>query len=261
MKKALLVVSFGTSCRETRDKTIVAVEKDLCAAFPDRAFYRAWTSGFIRRKLQARDGFAIDSVQEAVDRMKREGVTDVLMQPTHLTDGGEFSVARGAILAEAGSFEKLAVGRPLLARRDDIRTLAKALEEVFSFVKKNEMLALMGHGSARTGPAPYTQLSDDLRRDAFGRFVVGTVEEEPGFAPVMAAAKKLQPAKVYLSPLLVVAGDHANNDMAGDDEDSWKSMLQGEGFSTECIMRGLGEYPQVRALFVRHAQEAVTEHC
>ena len=256
MSKAILAVSFGTSYAETRKKTIEALEGALSAAFPERKPYRAWTSSIIRKKLLRTEGLQIDSVEEAMERMLSDGVTDLLIQSTHMMVGEEYQKAMDGIRAYQGRFARLAVGTPLLTTEEDLHRMAKVLEESFPQVKEKEMLALMGHGSAVAEPNPYEIINHALASDGFGRFQIGTVEFAPGFAPLLEAARTRKPEKIWLAPFMLVAGDHACNDMAGEEEDSWASMLKAEGFEPVCLLRGLGEYPAVQDMYVSHAREA-----
>lgn len=255
-KEALLVVSFGTSYEETRKKTIEAIEKDLRQAFPQRKFYRAWTSERIRKKLRETQGLAYDNVSEAMERMLQDGITDVLIQPTHMMPGVEYEAAKETICSYRGRFEELRLGAPLLAEEKDLRDLAKAIEDIFAEIKDSEMLALMGHGSPCAMFPVYEGLEECFKQDGFGHFFVGTVECEPGFGAVLRQAQERKPDRVYLTPLLVVAGEHALHDMAGEASDSWKSQLEKEGLETVCIVRGMGEYSGVRDIYVSHALEA-----
>lgn len=254
--KALLVVSFGTSYEETRKLTIEAIEEDLRQAFPQREFYRAWTSERIRKKLRETRGIRYDNVKEALERMLQDGITDVLVQPTHMMPGVEYEATKEMILSYRECFDHLSLGAPLLAEERDLQELARALEEIFGGIKDNEMLALMGHGSPHAMFPVYEGLEERLKQDGFARFCVGTVEYEPGFAPVLRQIRERKPDKVYLAPLLVVAGDHAIHDMAGEEPDSWKSQLEKEGIKTECSFRGMGEYEKIREIYARHALEA-----
>lgn len=255
-KKALLVVSFGTSYEETRKRTIEAIEEDLRRTFPERKFYRAWTSERIRRKLRETQGLFYDNVREAMDRMLQNGITDVLIQPTHMMPGIEYEETRETILSYRSRFDKMRLGAPLLAEEKDLQVLAQVIEEIFQEIKASEMLALMGHGSPHAMFPVYEGLEECFQKDGFGHFCVGTVEYEPGFGAVLQRVRERKPDKVYLTPLLVVAGDHALHDMAGEDSDSWKCQLENEGLETVCIVRGMGEYPSVRQIYVNHALEA-----
>lgn len=254
-KKALLVVSFGTSHAATRPRTIEAVEDDLRRAFPDRAFYRAWTSGMIRRKLEREEGVKIDSVAEALERMLAEGVTDVLIQPTHLLPGDEYRRTEESVRACAGRFGSLALGRPLLAGESDVAELARILEEAYP-TAEGELLVLMGHGSAGLDFPAYAELERQFRADGCPRVCIGTVEFAPGIAPVLTRVRQEQPRRVCLAPLLAVAGDHVMNDMAGDEPDSWKNQISREGPEVDCRLTGLAELAAVRELYVRHARAA-----
>ena len=256
MEKGLLVISFGTSYQDTCEKTIAALEKDLAAAFPDRAFYRAWTSGFIRKKLKERDGIEILSPEDAFAKMKEDGIKDVLIQPTHMLAGGEFEKVTSALQPCMDAFEKAVIGRPLMESEEDIRAFVEKLAEITGTIAEDEMAVFMGHGSSETKIPVYDMINRICEETGHKNIVVGTVEFEPGIAPVLAKVKEQKPKKVYLAPLLVVAGDHANNGMAGDEEDSWKNQIAKEGPEVECIIKGLGEYKEIRALYVQHAKEA-----
>ena len=256
MEKALLVISFGTSYKDTCEKTIEALEKDLAAAFPERKFYRAWTSSIIRRKLKERDNLVIFSPEEAFEQMKKDGVKDVLIQPTHMLAGGEFEKVTAALTPCMDAFDKAVIGRPLMESEEDIRVFVDTLAAITGSIGEDEMAVFMGHGSSETKIPVYDRINQICEEMGRGNIVVGTVEFEPGIAPVLEKVRERKPAKVYLAPLLVVAGDHANNDMAGDEEDSWKNVIAAQGCEVECIIKGLGEYEEIRALYVKHAKEA-----
>ena len=259
MSKGLLIVSFGTSVPETRKKTIEAIEADLAAAFPERKAYRAWTSSIIRRKIKTTENLAVDSVEEALERMKADGITDLLVQPTHMLPGEEYGKVVNALDASAAGFARLRLGKPLLTTEADVQAVAAVLEDTFSQMGDDELLALMGHGSADARPNFYLLLNEAFRKDGKPNFIVGTVEEDPGYAPILAAAKERKPNCIRLLPFMVVAGDHALNDMAGEGEDSWAGMLRKEGFRVECILKGMGEYPRLRTMYVEKARQAEKE--
>ena len=256
MKQALLAVSFGTSHAETRKRTIEAIERDLRDAFPERDFYRAWTSGFVRKKLKETEGLVIDSVPEAMERIRSDGIGDVLVQPTHMLAGGEFEKTEEEIRARRSHFSQIRLGAPLLAEQEDLLSLASALKEAFSGILKTDLLALMGHGSENLADNPYEQLNQIFSAGGLDNFRAGTVEHAPGFAPVLHAARERRPGKIYLAPLMVVAGDHALHDLCGPAEDSWESRLRREGYETVGILKGLGEYERIRAQYVAHARRA-----
>ncbi len=257
MSKALLVISFGTSYEETRKRTLEEIEKTLTEAFSDRAFYRAWTSGRILKKLRTAGGPIYDTLDEALERMERDGVTDVLAQPTFMVDGYEMQMSLEKLRSRRPRFDRMTVGKPLLAEREDIEKLAALLERHYGgAVGPDEMLALMGHGSNDMASNVYSVLEDCFRRDGFERFCVGTVEFNPGFVHVLDAVEKRRPRRVTLAPMMVVAGDHATNDMAGEEDDSWKKQLERKGLETRCVLQGMGEYPEIREMYLDHANAA-----
>lgn len=253
----MLVVSFGTSYKDTCEKTIGAIEKDLAEAFPDRKLLRAWTSGFIRKKILERDGEKILSPEEALKAFADGGISDVLIVPTHLLSGGEYAKIADALAPEIDKLNGAKLGRPLLETEDDIEAFAGALIKIFDGVEEDEMAVFMGHGSDCIELPVYELLNEAFIRSGHDNFCVGTVEFEPGIEPVLKRADERKPEKIFLSPLLVVAGDHANNDMAGDEPDSWKSILQNRGCEVECILKGLGEYKEIRKLYIDRAKEAL----
>jgi sirohydrochlorin cobaltochelatase len=256
MEKAILAVSFGTTYAETRKKTIEAIEADLAAAFPDRKLYAAWTSGMILRKLKKLGEEAPMTLTQALETMERDGVKDLLVQPTFFLEGYEMRLLRETLEAWKGRFQTLRLGKVLVAGPADLEALAAALERQFDRVGEDEVLALMGHGSGEAEENPYLRLTEAFRKDGRANFAVGTVEFTPGIEPVLDLVRERKPKKVYLAPLMIVAGDHANNDMAGEEPESWKNRVAALGVETECVLKGLGEYPEVRALLVAHGKEA-----
>lgn len=256
-KKGLLVVSFGTSYPETRKLTIEAIEDDLKLSFPDRFFLRAWTSGMIRKKVEREEGVHIFSVEEALERFTSDGVTDLLVQPTNLLNGEEMERTRETIMTYRDRFDLIAMGEPLLSGPEDIYQMAKAVEQIYGDLSHDELLALMGHGSASMAFPAYSLLEEQFAKDGFPNICIGTVEFDPGIYPVMKRIRQSHPLRVHLAPLLVVAGDHACRDMAGDSPDSWKNQIAAEGTDAICHVNGLGEYKPIRTLYVEHAMRAL----
>jgi len=255
-KKSLLVISFGTSHENTRKLTIEAIENDLRNAFPDRAFYRAWTSGMIRSKLKKKGSLIVFSIQEAIEQMVKDGVNDVLVQFTHVLKGEEYDRSIEVLKEAQERFDRLYIGEPLVSNVEDVAKLAGLIEKEYP-LQNREILAMMGHGSARMAFPAYEKLQEQFIKDGFPGIVLGTVEFEPGIAPVLSYVKESKPQKVTLAPLLVVAGDHALTDMAGEGPDSWKNRLLSEGPDVSCVLKGLGEYGTVRAMYVEHARAAL----
>ena len=256
-KKALLAVSFGTSYPETRKVTIEALEKDLAKALPEAAFYRAWTSSIIRKKMLNVYGERIPSVEEALEEMLNDGITDLIVQPTHILTGEEFEKKiRSALAAYKDRFHSVSMGAPLCASDEDVEKVAAILEKAYEKAGKEDMAVFMGHGSSVMGYPAYEKLQAQFVADGFENFCIGTVEFTPGIAPVLAQVQARKPKTVYLAPLLIVAGDHATNDMAGDDDDSWKNRIAAQGCEVSCDIKGLGEYEEIRALYVQHMADA-----
>ena len=256
--KALLVISFGTTFNDTREKTIDAIEQDLREAFPDRKFYRAWTSSFIRKRLLSRDGVEIDGPGEAFERMKADGVTDVLIQPTHIMPGEEFGKIISAIEDASHGLDRVRVGLPMLSSDEDLREAATCMMSHFPEDEKRALI-LMGHGSPAGPNDIYVKLEETFKSMGHDSVFVGTVEAEPGLEDMLIKTEASGKGEVVLTPLLIVAGDHATNDLAGDEPDSWKSVFTSKGFDVECVVKGLGEYEDIRQIFVRHAREAETK--
>lgn len=255
-QNALLAVSFGTSHRDTLEKTIAAIETDLAAAFPERTLRRAFTSGMILRKLE-REGTPIDDVPAALERLAAEGYTDVLVQPTHIMNGDEYDKLMDQAAPFRERFARLAFGRPLLTGAEDHLQAVRALMADLPAREPGRAILYMGHGTEHFANSCYALLEyifHDLGRTDV---VIGTVEGYPGFEEAARRIQELGAAKVELRPLMIVAGDHAKNDLAGPEEDSWRSRLEREGYAVTCLLRGLGEIPGIRALFVDHAKEAV----
>ena len=255
--QAVLVVSFGTSHLDTLEKTIQPIEWDIAGRMTGRVQRRAFTSGMILRKLERWDGLHIDDVPQALSRLAAEGFDDVVLQPTHIMNGDEYDKLAAQTEPFREKFVRLAVGRPLLTTVQDYKVTAQALLQVLPTREKDTALVFMGHGTEHFANSAYCQLEyvfHDLGRTDI---LVGTVEGYPGLEEVLHRLdERPEVKKVVLYPLMVVAGDHAKNDLAGDEADSWKNRLAAQGYDVKCVLSGLGEYPGIREVFVRHAEEA-----
>jgi len=252
-EKALLVISFGTSYAQTRERTIGVIERKLAERFPDRDVRRAWTSNFIIKKVAKTEGLAIDTPEEALQKLADAGVTDVIVQPTHLSDGYENRRMLEIVRTFADRFERIAVGRPLLDTEEDRERVAKIMR---TLCRDDEALLLMGHGSEKHPVPVYEQLQDSLADAGADNVFVGTVEGTPAFKEAKALLDQSGYRKVTLAPLMIVAGDHAVNDLAGDAPDSWQKQLEAVGYTTEVILAGLGEYEEIQDMFAEHAEHA-----
>lgn len=258
MKKALVVVSFGTTYPDTLKKTIAAIERDLAEAFPDRELRRAFTSGFVRKKIEFRDNVRIDGVLEALEALHLEGYEDVLVQPTHLINGEETERMMKEVAIFDGYFNHLAVGRPLLTDHQDYERLADAVMSEMPELDENEAIVFMGHGTMHHANPAYAAFEYVLHAKGYHQSYVGTVEGYPTIQEVIQKLDKtLSVRTVYTVPLLIVAGEHATKDMNGNDLKSWKNQLILHHYKPIPVMKGLGEYESVRAIFVDHANRAL----
>ncbi len=255
-KKAILVVSFGTSFPETRAKTIDRIEADMAAAYPEYTLYRAWTSKMIIAKLKKRDGIVIPTVAEAVEQMIADGVQELIVQPTHIINGIENDLMKEDVLARQGAFKKIAFGDPLLTTTEDNVAVLQAVMSEFPPISEDEALVFMGHGTTHYANTVYAALDYTFKDLGYTRSFLGTVEAYPSMESLKKQLRALAPKRVTLAPFMVVAGDHANNDMSGEDEDSWKSQFEAEGYQVSCILKGLGEYPSIRKVYAAHTEAA-----
>lgn len=251
-KKAILAVSFGTSHNDTRKITIDAIEQDMQAAFPDYALYRAWTSKMIIKKVNARDGVHICNVKEAMEKMLQDGITDVLVQPTHVINGIENDLMKEDALAFQEQFHSISFGDPLLTSEQDNLAVIDAITSEFKTLTKDEVLVLMGHGTTHYANAIYAALDYTFKDKGYSNIFLGTVEAYPTMESLLKMVHTYQPKKVVLAPFMIVAGDHAKNDMASDEPDSWYSQFKVAGYDVEPVLKGLGEYTGIRKLFIEH---------
>jgi len=276
----ILVVSFGTSFNDSRAADISGVEKAIQAANPDWAVRRAFTAQIIINHVQARDGEKIDNVDQALQRAVDNGVKNLVIQPTHLMHGAEYDELVGELDAYKDKFEKVVVAEPLLGEvgddatviNDDKKAVAEAItaeavqtagfDSLDAAKEDGTAFVFMGHGTSHTAKVSYSQMASQMAELGYDNVFIGTVEGEPeetACENVIAAVKDAGYKKVVLRPLMVVAGDHANNDMAGDDDDSWKSQFEASGAfdSIDCQIAGLGEIADVQKIYVNHTADAI----
>ena len=278
----LLVVSFGTSFNDSRTEDIGGIEKALQKAYPDWSVRRAFTAQIIINHVQARDGEKIDNMDQALQRAVDNGVKNLIVQPTHLMHGAEYDELSEAVASYSDKFESVSIAEPLLGEvgsaddsvNSDKEAVAKAVTaeavktagyESLDAAKENgTAFVFMGHGTSHTAKISYSQMQNQMNALGYDNVFIGTVEGEPEDTACEAVIEKIQEAgykKVVLRPLMVVAGDHANNDMAGDDDDSWKSQFEASGVfdSIETQIAGLGQIPVIQDLYVSHTHAAMEE--
>ena len=257
-EKELLVVSFGTSYNDSRRLTIGAIENAIETAFPDYSVRRGFTSQIIIDHVKSRDNVTIDNVGEALKRAVDNNVKTLVVQPTHLMNGLEYNDLVDEIAQNSDAFEQVAVGEPLLTSDDDFKAVIKAITDATAEYDDGETaICFMGHGTEADSNAVYAKMQDMLASEGYEHYYVGTVEAEPSLEDVLKAVGEKEYKKVVLEPLMVVAGDHANNDMAGDEDGSWKTEFEKAGYEVTCLVRGLGELPEIQQLYVEHAKAAI----
>lgn len=259
-EKELLVVSFGTSFNDNRVATIGAIEDAMEKAFPDYSVRRGFTAQIIIDHVQSRDGEVIDNFGQALERAVENGVKTLVVQPTHLMNGLEYNDVANELAEYTDAFEKVVLGEPLLTSDEDFAAVEKAITEWTADYDDGETaIVFMGHGTEAESNAVYTKMQDMLTADGYANYYVGTVEAEPALEDVLEKIQAGDYKKVILEPLMIVAGDHANNDMAGDEEGAWKKAFEDAGYEVECLIRGLGENEGIRNLLVEHAQAAIDQ--
>ena len=276
----ILVVSFGTSFNDSRATDIGGIEKAIQAANPDWSVRRAFTAQIIINHVQARDGEKIDNVDQALQRAVDNGVKNLVVQPTHLMHGAEYDELTAALEGYEDKFESVKIAEPLLGEvgadatviNADKAAVAEAItaeavkdagfDSLDAVKEDGTAFVFMGHGTSHTAKVSYSQMQTQMEQLGYDNVFIGTVEGEPEDTSCEAVIEKLKEAgykKVILRPLMVVAGDHANNDMAGDDDDSWKSQFEASGAfdSIDTQIAGLGEIQAIQQLYVAHTQAAI----
>ena len=257
----LLVVSFGTSFNDNRRLTIGAIEASLDAEFSkDYSVRRGFTSQIIIDHVKKRDNVSIDNVTEALDRAVANNVKNLVIQPTHLMDGFEYSDVVNEVAQYSDAFDAIAIGKPLLTTDEDFQAVIEAVTKAtVSYDDGKTAICFMGHGTEAASNAVYEKMQGMLSDAGYANYYIGTVEASPTLEDVLSAVKAGGYERVVLRPLMIVAGDHANNDMAGDEEDSWKTAFEAEGYEVTCILEGLGQLEDIQKIFVEHARAAMKE--
>lgn len=260
MKKAILVVSFGTSYLDTLEKTIEKAEKQIRDKFSEYDIYRAFTSHMIIKKLKEKYEIFVDTPEEILEKLYEAGYEEVIMQPLHMIPGEEFIYINKIAEAFKEKFEVLKVGRPIFYYQgieelpQDYSLFIEATKELY---EENNAVVLMGHGTAHPANSVYGCLQAVFEDDGYENVFVTTVEGYPNFENVISRVKRKNISEVTIAPLMVVAGDHARNDMASDDEESLKSMLEAEGIKVNVHLKGLGENEKFNELYINRIDDLI----
>lgn len=256
MKKGILVVSFGTTYIETRKKTIEALENMVQEKYgQDYSVRRVFTSNLVRSRIKKNEGLHIRDMDEALADMKKDGIEEVYILSLHIIPGHEYHKIIQAIQKYKDDFKKIRLARPLLSETEDYREVREALAEIES-TEEGEAVFFMGHGSNHAANASYVMLRHFLERDLRTKdMYIGTVEGYPELDDLLEEISSSSYQKIKLLPFMVVAGDHATNDMASDEEDSWNTLIKKRGYETSCIVKGLGEFSEFRDIFLHRLED------
>ena len=262
-KTAILVLAFGTTYAETRARTIEAVEADLRTAFPEMPLFEAYTSHIIIRRVREKESLVKWTPEEAFEHLQAEGFTRVAVVPLNIIPGMEYDYDRIALRQYARHFRRLSLALPLMyyqgteGRPDQVTEFLQALAPRLPLASSEEAVLLMAHGTPHPANAFYAVIQDRLRELGMSHVYVYSVEGRPDLEDVIPKLRAARIRRVTLLPIMLVAGDHALNDMAGDEPDSHKSRLTAEGFTVRTRLEGLGENPAIRAIYVERAREAL----
>lgn len=263
--KAIIVASFGTTHKDTREKTIDCLEKEISEAYPDYEVRRAFTSRVVINILKKRDGLCVDYIEEAIIKLANEGFKEVIIQPTMVMNAIEYEDIVYYATKHEDLFENIYVGRSLLTSEQDYDLIVENTEsiienEIKTSIDGDTALVFMGHGSDHHSNSAYSQLFMKYQLNNHHNIYITTVEGFPNLNDVVPLLKHKPIKKIILTPLMLVAGDHAVNDMAGDEEDSLKSILEKEGYEVIPLIKGLGEYKFIRDIYISHIENTINEY-
>ena len=254
MKKGIIVVSFGTTYEKTRKLSIESIENKVKERYKDYLVLRAFTSQMVINKLKRRDNYFVDNPREALERMKESGIKNIYIQPLHIIPGHEYEKLLSQVkefLEENNSYA-IKIGKPLLYDELDYYKVVQGLN--LSDRKQNEGIVFMGHGTNHEADASYEKLERTFREKGYENVYIGTVEGSITIEDIISKLKVKEIQKIKLRPFMLVAGDHAINDMASNEEDSWKSILESNGFNVEVSLQGLGELETIQNIYLEHLE-------
>lgn len=260
MKQGILVVSFGTSYPDALKNSIENIENKIRDNFKEYEIVRAFTSHMILKKVKNRDGVHIFNVEEALEYMKNEKFEKVIVQPLHLIAGEEYNYVTKVVNAFRDKFKYIELGRPVFFYQG-IEHLPQDysifIESIKDILPREQGTVFLGHGTTHPSNASYGCLQYVLENQGYDNVFIGTIEGYPGFKEVLEKVRRRGLKEITLIPLLVVCGDHARNDMASDDEDSWKSMFEKEGIKANILLKGLGEIDKFADIYVDHIKDVI----
>lgn len=257
-KKSILVVSFGTSCSNAREASIRAIEKNIKMKFPGYDVRRAFTSQAVINKLKKRDNIHIDNVVSAMKRLVKGNAGTLIVQPTHIINGYEYDGMCETVNAYKSRFKFLRIGYPLLNSEDDYAETVKAVAADIPQIKdRKTAVILVGHGTKHFANSAYAALDFHFKRMGYKNVFVGTVESYPDIGCLIKEVKNYGAKKVFITPFMVTAGSHADNDICGDKSGSWEMAFKEHGFEVASLKKGLGEYANIRDLYAGHVKDAI----
>ena len=273
MDTAILLVSFGTAVKETRKKTLDAIESEIRSAFPSALLSHAWTSRILREKVRQQEGLIIPALSEALTALNNRGVRSLIVLPTFVADGAEYRQMVQEVQTYSHLFDAVQIAAPLLgenpeslSHRNDIlpweeqiaRPIISSLLEELPSCPEDELLVFMGHGTSNDNDLHYVQLNNSFHALGYTNVFVKTMKSAAAMDEILEIAKRRKIRKITLAPFMIVAGGHSLKDMSGDNETSWKSRLEAEGFFVHCLIKGLGEYRGIRKIFISRIGQTVS---
>ena len=259
MNNGIMAASFGTTYKEARELSLGAIEKELCSRFPGFAFYNAYTSSIVKKRIQENEGVFIPDVLQALQKMYEDGIENVYIQPTHIIPGEEYNKISGMAGKYKDKFNIIKVSAPLLNSCNDFEAVADILACYYKFgsTAGDRAVVLMGHGSGHNANKCYSQFQDVLIHKGFTDVFVSTVEGTPAFDDLLNELSKYTYKDITLIPFMVTASDHAHNDMAGSSKNSWKSRLESLGYNISIVTHGIGEIKEIRDIYSAHLAQVI----
>lgn len=258
-KKAILVVSFGTSYQDEGSLSIGAIENNIAEEFAEFEVRRAFTSQMVINILKKRGFVKVENVTEALDRALEDGITTLVVQPTHLMEGDDYLKLKNVLNEYRDKFEKFVLSAPLLTSETDFQKIAEVIvKEAAAYDSSESAICFVGHGNETNSSEVYEKLQAVLREKGYQNYYVGTLKATPLCEDILAEIDKTHTyQKVVLFPFMIVAGAHAKNDMAGEQDGTWKDIFTKAGYEVECVMRGIGQYKEIQEMFAEHVRAAI----